>query len=413
MCLSYFAYKELPLEDLVFFHIVANQHQHFASIDTIESFDYHHLVLGYTYDPRQLETIIEDQFVDMDTYYRYVLNIWEPKFKDFPQRKELSDDYVRAQKRYAEDKARELSRLMAILNANNSKHRGELKPCKDMITQYNLFDSYNRTNMFGTSDPYCKAVVDSLLARYQIWLDNKKLVDFLARVQDVYDRIGASQKMARLQDVSSIDTEMTLPSFVDHLETYRLVFHLQLHPSAGFSNDEQELVETAARLFRRGRLVDANNNIIDKDHSEEEEKTKDEDESDAGDKEHEQDGPEFPISGKRIEQCQLSISYFEYLKNSWRRHHADEQLQQQPAQTAIEELSAVLKQREESWKTLIDRLWTLVKRIFGSANDMPPLVSQSLIDSGLWPRFTPIHVVKYVLNNSNIDSNKHPSLVTK
>ena len=333
-----------------------------------------------------------------------MLNITTSKYKDYPYEDEHTEAYNSAYKRYPEDKARELNRLKTMLNANNSQ-LADLQSCKNMLSSRNVFGAYDCTKMFGVSDSSRQSVLDSLQARFQIWSDNKQLVDFLARVQGVYNRVGTSQTNALLRDLSAIDTALTLPAFVSHVDTYRLAFDLQLHARTGTSCVEQRLIETASSLFELGRLelaiVDANNNIVEESSEE----------SDAD----EAIGPQFPISGERIERCQLSRTYFEYLENSWRRHHADErraaqtQIQHEASSAAVDELSARLKKQEATWQALISGLWSLVERIFGSANDMPPSVSQSLIDSGLWPRFTPIHIVKYMLNSNSSD--KHRPLV--
>ena len=355
---------------MVFFFVLAHHSQRFRLISVIDPIDFDHLEYGYEYEPKQLEGVIRSCFVSEQTYYFEVLKKSEPMYRQYPRQAEYSEAYYSVCEQFTREKATELERLMRILNTLN------WYTDRSKITHEALFlnnKNNNKTGLFGVSASCEERVVERLRKRFEVWIANEQLVEFLSKVQQVYDSIKCAEEL-EFADLSAHPLPLARPA--DNGESYRLEFDLRLR----LDDDQERLLGDATRLFQTGQLcTDFNNNNINT------ECKKDTDSlAEAMD-----DLPCFPIT-QREPKCKLSLTYHNDFEKSWRQHHSDAKRRTPGAMMTMNDVD----EQEAAWSVAIDDLWSLVDCVFGEKSS--PL-NRCLIESGLWPRSTPLYLIKYLL----------------
>ena len=410
MILSYLAYKDQRFSDLVFFPIVAYNHELFAPVQ-IEAFDYEYLQLGYNYSSAQIREILSAHFIAMHTYSNIVAKAWQAEpFYAYFYDKNLGATLAQAQ--YRKELNDELDRIDSLLQASVASN-GLERVTEKLIDTLDLFREkrgiydyvcdmlYGRAYQFEIFSVPSSRMRAMLKQRFQIWLSNQRLVNFLTKVQSVFDSLLVCSQPNLEFKVIAAHTH--LPAFSDRSELYRLHYDLRLINSE-LSDEERLCVNNAGELFTRGCLSDVNNN----NNNVEVETSSDEYDvlSDLSEAADDTDlRYVFPIGvgqarGQNEQPCQLSRIYREYLENSWRQyqraHKCKPCLKVDSSKDSNSQLSlkrSVELEAEYATQS-VRQLESMIGKLFGAQGS---LVSSCLINSGLWPRSNPVCIVKYML----------------
>ena len=431
MIVSYLAYKNQPIDMLIFFLVVASHPEDFRPIEQPEAFDYEHMDLGYAYNSEQIRSILSASLIDMPTYCQNVANIWaaEPGYA-LVYGANMSDSGQRlkqekkAQEQYSNKKKDELERVDTLLRKNLVNKHGELNYTCDIDSLDGLLHQEKHKGFFGRISTLVYgsahqleisyANVEQMRAklneRLQVWRRNKRLVEFVNKVQAVFDllqSIGNKEQSLKALHCH-VPTFASSDRYRMMINAHQLPYDVKLVVDSGSAqwSEEQQVLNKASQLFARGRLSDLTANNKNAGAEEVEANGDVDDDCDAAD--HVRAFP-IGVSGGGDKPCQLSKVYREYLEKSWRQYQCEERRKKKKTEEKKEEeedMASVSKgellkrlvEREAKCAAEVHQLESLVAKLFGAQGS---LVLSCLISSGLWPRSTPMCIVKRMLDSSS------------